>query len=124
MFALVAAVGTPAFQLRGLNQPLENAPVQLVWARVETVDVATSAIAASNVDETNLQPRAGDVAPRRGPMENGRCGSHPISAPNQSAMPIIKNWAATAPDVTETRGVRNLGAQTELANQKSQSLRG
>ena len=56
MFALVAAVGTPASQLRGLNQPLENAPVQLVWACAETVDAAKSAIVASNLDETNLQP--------------------------------------------------------------------
>ena len=68
MFALVVCLGTPAIQLRKLNQPLENAPVQLVWACVVTVDAAKSAIAASNLDETNLQPpRAGDVAPRWGP---------------------------------------------------------
>src|SRR5258708_19896208 len=98
MFALVSAFGTPAFQLRELNQPLENAPVQLVWACVETVDAAKSAIAASNLDETNLPPaRAGDVVPRRVPMDDSRCGSHPISAPNQSAMPIIHNSAAIAP---------------------------
>ena len=65
MFAPVAAFGTPAIQLPGLNQPLENAPVQLVWACVETVDAAKSAIVASNLDETNLQPApAPDVAPR------------------------------------------------------------
>ena len=40
MFASVATPGTPASQLAGLNQPLENAPVQFVWAYVETVDAA------------------------------------------------------------------------------------
>ncbi len=82
MFALVAAVGTPASQLPGLNQPLETAPVQLVWAFVGTVDAAKSAIIASSLDETNLQPpHAGDVAPRRNPEDDSRRGSHPISAP-------------------------------------------
>jgi hypothetical protein len=43
MFALVAAVGTPAFQLPAANQSEEIAPVQLVWACVDTVDAASSA---------------------------------------------------------------------------------
>jgi hypothetical protein len=82
MFALVAAVGTPAFQLPAGNQSDETAPVQLVWAYVETVDAVKSAIAASNMDETILQPvRARDVVPRRSPMEDSRRGSHPITAP-------------------------------------------
>ena len=108
MFASVVCLGTPASQLPVKNQSEENCPVQLVWACVETVDAAKSAIVASNLDETNLQPaRARDVAPRRGPVDDSRRGSHPISAPNQSAMPIIKNWAATAPDVTRRGGARN-----------------
>ena len=116
MFTLLNVEGTPAVQLRELNQPLENAPVQLVWACVETVDAATSAIATSNVDGTNLQLTcARDVAPRRGLMENSRCGSRPISAPNQSAMPLIENGF---PDLTETRA-RNCKGQAALANQKS-----
>jgi hypothetical protein len=90
MFALVAAVGTPAFQLPGLNQPLETDPVQLVWACVETVIAMKIAIIASNLDETNLQPRAPEAAPRRDPMDDSRCGSRPISAPNRWAMPTIK----------------------------------
>ena len=63
MFASVATPGTPrGSQLTGLNQPLETAPVQLVWACVETVDAAKSAIVASNPDERNLQAaRARDV---------------------------------------------------------------
>ena len=70
MFASVATPGTPASQLRGLNQPLENAPVQLVWACVETVEVAKNAIVASNPDERNLQvARARDVVSRRICME-------------------------------------------------------
>ena len=82
MFALVAAFGTPAFQLPGLNQPLETAPVQLVWAYVATVNVATSAIVASNLDKTNLQPaRAGDVTPLRGPLDESRRGSRPTLVP-------------------------------------------
>jgi hypothetical protein len=69
-------------QLRAVNQSDETAPVQLVWACVETVDAATSAIVASNLEQTNLQPaRAGDIAPRRNPVDGSRGGSHPISAP-------------------------------------------
>jgi len=103
MFALVAAEGTPAFQLSPINQSEETAPVQLVWACVDTVNAA-SAIAASNLDETNLQPaRARGVVPRRGPIDDSRCGSHPISAPNYSAMPIIKKGPPPPPDITETR---------------------
>jgi hypothetical protein len=90
MFALVAAIGTPASQLPGLNQPLETVPVQLVWACVETVDAMKSAIIASKLDEANLlQARAPDVVPRHGLMDDRRCGSRPISAPNQWAMTII-----------------------------------
>ena len=37
-FALVATVGTPAFQLPAVNQSEETAPVQSVWAFVEIVD--------------------------------------------------------------------------------------
>ena len=117
MFALVSAFGTPAFQLRGLNQPLEFAPVQLVWACVETVDAAKSAIAASNPDETILPPaRAGEVAPLRGPMDDSRCRSHPISAPNQSAMPIMKTGPPQPRTSPGREGVRNLETQTKLAN--------
>ena len=88
MFALIAAVGTPAFQLPAANQSEDTAPVQLVWACVETVDTATSAIAASNLEETNLQLAcANEVAPRRGRMGDSRRGPHAISNPNQSAMP-------------------------------------
>ena len=90
MFALVAAVGTPATQLSALNQPLETAPVQLVWACVETVDAVKSAIVASNVDKTNLHPaRARDVAPRRVPMDDSGRSSHPISASINPAMQKI-----------------------------------
>jgi hypothetical protein len=87
MFTLVSAFGTPVLQLPGLNQPLEVAPVQLVtWACVETVDAVKSAIAASNLEEKNLPPaRAAVVAPRGGPMDDSRRGSHPIFNPNQSA---------------------------------------
>jgi hypothetical protein len=53
MFALVTAVGTPALQLPAANQSDETAPIQWVWACVATVDAATIAIVASNVDRTN-----------------------------------------------------------------------
>jgi hypothetical protein len=87
MFALVAVFGTPALQFRGLNQPLENAPVQLVWACVDTGDAVKSAIAASNMDETNLQlARAGEVARRRGPMDDGRSRRISTSSPTASAV--------------------------------------
>ena len=56
MFPSVVCLGKPASQLPLKNQLEENCPVQLVWACVETVDAAKSAIAASNLDETNLQP--------------------------------------------------------------------
>ena len=82
MFPSVVCLGKPASQLPDKNQSEENRPVQLVvWACVETVDAAKSAIVASNLDETNLRPaRARDVTSRRGPMGESRCGSHPISA--------------------------------------------
>ena len=56
MFASVVCLGKPPFQLPLKNQLEENAPVQLLWACAETVDIATSAIVASNLDETNLPP--------------------------------------------------------------------
>jgi hypothetical protein len=91
MFALIAAVGTPAFQLPAANQSGDTAPVQLVWACVETVDAVNSTIAASNPDDTDLKPaRVGDIAQCQGRIENSRYGSRLIPAPNQSAMPIIK----------------------------------
>jgi hypothetical protein len=46
MFAFVPGVGTPAVQLPGLNQSEDIAPVQLVWARVDTVDAESNAITA------------------------------------------------------------------------------
>ena len=63
MIASVATPGTPTgLQLRGLDQPLETAPVQLDWACVGAVDAASSAMVASNPAETNLQAaRARDV---------------------------------------------------------------
>ena len=90
MIASVATPGTPTgLQLRGLNQPLETAPVQLDWACVGAVDAASSAMVASNPAETNLQAaRARDVMSvmsRRGRMgDNGR-GSHPMISPYQPA---------------------------------------
>ena len=91
MFALVVCVGTPASQLRKLNQPLENCPVQLVWACAETVDAAKSAIAASNLDQKNAQPAsAPDVAPRRGPIDERRCGSRSILASPSSQVELAK----------------------------------
>src|SRR5262245_23835909 len=45
MVALVPA-GTPAVQLPALNQLESIAPVQLVWARVDTVDAESNAITA------------------------------------------------------------------------------
>ena len=80
MFALVAAVGTPAFQLPAVNQSEETAPVQSVWAYVETVDVVKSAIVASNLEETNVQPaRASAAAFRRESIDDRQRGSRPIS---------------------------------------------
>ena len=98
--------GTPASQLRKLNQPLENAPVQLVWAWVETVDAAKSANVASKLEKTNLQPaRARDVTPAR---SDGKQSTRfaPHLGPHQSAVPTIKNWAAPARDV-----IRNLDSR-------------
>jgi hypothetical protein len=110
MFASVVCLGKPASQLPLKNQLEENCPVQLVWACVETVDAATSAIVASNADETNLQPaRVRDIAARRAPVDDHRHGSHRIPAPNQSAMPITKNRAATPPFVTATPGSAKSG---------------
>src|SRR5262249_59758162 len=43
MVALVTAVGTPPVQLGALNQSEDISPVQLVWARVDTVDAASNA---------------------------------------------------------------------------------
>ena len=109
MFALVAAVGTPAFQLPAVNQSEETAPVQLVWARVETVDAAKTAIVASNMDKTNLQPaRTRDVAPRRGPMDDSGRGLHPISASNQSgnAKPCRANIPAVFQSVAAPATLR------------------
>jgi hypothetical protein len=78
-------VGIPPTQLPPKNQLEDNSPVQLDWACVETVDAAKSAIVVSNVDKTNSQPaHVPDVAPRRGPMDNHRHGSRPISASDQS----------------------------------------
>jgi hypothetical protein len=55
MFTSIVRLGIPAFQLSPKNQSEKNPPVQpVVWACVETVDAATSAIAASNLAETNL----------------------------------------------------------------------
>ena len=45
MVAFVPA-GTPALQLPALNQSEFIAPVQLVWARVATVDAESNAITA------------------------------------------------------------------------------
>jgi hypothetical protein len=79
MLALVAAAGTPAFQLPAVNQSEETVPVQLVWACVETVDAATSAIATSNLEETHLQPaRARAVASPQSSTNDSRCGSRLI----------------------------------------------
>jgi hypothetical protein len=66
MFASSVCLGKVESQLPDKNQLEVNCPVQLrVWACVETVDAAKSAIAGSNVDRTNLQPaRARDIAPR------------------------------------------------------------
>ena len=45
MVAFVPA-GTPAVQLPAVNQLESIAPVQLVWARVDTVDAESNAITA------------------------------------------------------------------------------
>jgi hypothetical protein len=84
MFASSVCLGKPPIQLPAKNQLEENRPVQSDWACVETVEAAKSAIAISNMAETNLQTaRAGDAEPRRDTMKNSRCDSPPISAPNQ-----------------------------------------
>jgi hypothetical protein len=71
MFALFKPVGIPPIQLTALNQSEETTPVQSLWACVETVDAAKSAIVASNVDKTNLQPaRVREVARRRDPIDD------------------------------------------------------
>jgi hypothetical protein len=96
--SLPPSTGTPAVQLAAVNQSGETVPVQLVWACVETADTAKSALVARNLDETNLQAaHARDLTRRAGPMDDSRCGSRPTLAPNQSAMPIIENCAATQP---------------------------
>jgi len=93
MFASVVCLGKPALQLPLKNQLEENCPVQSVWARVEIVDAAKTAIVASNVDKTNLQPaRASDVAPRRGLVDVSGRGSRRISASNPSGKANDKNW--------------------------------
>src|SRR5262245_2766500 len=45
MVAAVPSVGTPALQFVAVNQSLDVVPVQLVWARVATVDAESNAIA-------------------------------------------------------------------------------
>lgn len=71
--------------------------------------------AASNLDETNLQP-ARAVAPRSGPMDDN--GSHSISAPNQSAIPIIKTGPRQPRRRRDARECEIFEAQTKLANQQ------
>jgi hypothetical protein len=61
MFPSVVCRGKLASQLPLRNQLGENCPVQLVWAYVETVDVANSAIIASDLDTTDLQSDAGFI---------------------------------------------------------------
>jgi hypothetical protein len=62
------------------NHSEDSRPVQfLVWACVETVDAAISAITASNIEGTNLRRARGpDAAPRHGVTDDRRCGSCPI----------------------------------------------
>ena len=67
-------VGTlSGFQLPAANQLDDPAPASQFlrfWAYVETVDAVKSAIAASNLEETNLPPaRARDAVSRRGRVE-------------------------------------------------------
>ena len=87
MTASFAGVGVPAgAQLVPVIQlPVASTQV-LTCACAGAETAATSAIVASNLDKKNSQPaRARDVAPRRGPMDDSRRGSHPTSNPNQSA---------------------------------------
>jgi hypothetical protein len=46
MNAVVPIVGTPPLQLPAVNQSEDIAPVQKVWARVDTVDAESNAITA------------------------------------------------------------------------------
>jgi hypothetical protein len=118
MFASVVCLGKPALQLPLKNQLEENCPVQSVWARVETVDAAKTAIVASNVDKTNLQPvRAGDVAPGRGPVDHGGRGSPRISASNPSGKANDKKMNPLQLRSSPRRGgVGNLDAPTGAAS--------
>jgi len=109
MFPSVVCLGKPASQLPLKNQLEETAPVQLVWACIETVEAVKSAIPASNLGGTNLQPPAPDVARRRGPMDDSRRGSHLMSP---------QSLGASLP----RRREQNLDPQTERANQESHNL--
>jgi hypothetical protein len=121
MIASVVCLGKPASQLLLKNQLEENCPVQLVWARVETVDAATSAIVASNVDKTNLQPaRARDVAPRRGPMDDSGRGSHPISASIIRQCQKLETGPPLARSSLRRGGVRNPRAKTPAGTAPAQ----
>ena len=98
MTASLAAVGAPAGDQLAPTAQLPVASTQvLTCAWAGAVTAAITAIAASNRDETNSPlARTGDAVPRRDPMEISRCGLHPISGPQQPAMPI-KNWQQQSP---------------------------
>jgi hypothetical protein len=101
----------PPIQLPLKNQLEVNVPVQSLWACVETVDAATSAIAASNVDETNLPAaRAGDVAPRHDRMDDSRRGLDRNVSPQSIGNANSQKRVASAPGITETRGAKFQGA--------------
>ena len=51
MFPSVVCLGKLAVQLPDRNQLEVNVPVQSVWAWVETVDAAKSAMVASDLDK-------------------------------------------------------------------------
>ena len=51
IIASLAAVGTPALQLPGVNQLEELVPVQLVCALVDTTDAASNTSAAKKTDK-------------------------------------------------------------------------
>ena len=90
MFASSVCLGKRAgLQLPLKNQLEVNVPVQSrVWACDETVDAAKSANVASKVNEKNSQRgRTGDTVPWRGAVDDSRCGSYPITAPNQLEKP-------------------------------------
>ena len=85
--------------------------------------VRLSAVLASNLNETNLTPApANDAALRRGPMDDN--GSHSISAPNQSAMPIIKMGRDRVGPQRGARGAKSPGANQTCEPTGTQSLRG